>query len=360
MVGLKLNHVSKRGPCPLIFKRILFMCERAVVSNSNGCLHYSDVRMSKHDGESNQQRFDCLSNRLFWRRSEKTSKLRVTGLREGNSPVTDEFPAQRVSNAESVSIWWRHHVVRQLCLGVSRLHVVLALGEVWTGIHVLGVMAIHSIYKIRILSEGNVNINIDTQKKLWQNKILSRISYKLHVGTLSKRNTLVLHMYWEDVPKIFSHESTWLLCISIMVRSRNLSFLKVVFVKNWFQSSLHIRVHRTFVTAEVKYRCNKISVFNITTKWKRMLRSHNESCAKMSLVKTWPPVFVALWDGNGWASFTYMRELESTNAASQVQYASHQFIWRKMIREYELCGICDIVNKILAMEYWLSITLVTS
>ena len=27
----------------------------------------------------------------------------------GNSPVTGEFPTQRVSNAENVSIWWRHH-----------------------------------------------------------------------------------------------------------------------------------------------------------------------------------------------------------------------------------------------------------
>ena len=25
------------------------------------------------------------------------------------SPVTGEFPAQMVSNAENVSIWWRHH-----------------------------------------------------------------------------------------------------------------------------------------------------------------------------------------------------------------------------------------------------------
>ena len=27
------------------------------------------------------------------------------------SPVTGEFPAQRASNAENVSIWWRHHVM---------------------------------------------------------------------------------------------------------------------------------------------------------------------------------------------------------------------------------------------------------
>ena len=31
---------------------------------------------------------------------KKTSKLRVTGLCAGNSPVTGEFPAQRVINAE--------------------------------------------------------------------------------------------------------------------------------------------------------------------------------------------------------------------------------------------------------------------
>ena len=32
----------------------------------------------------------------------KTSKLRVTGLCGGNSPVTGEFPAQMASNAENV------------------------------------------------------------------------------------------------------------------------------------------------------------------------------------------------------------------------------------------------------------------
>ena len=29
--------------------------------------------------------------------------------RMGNSPGTGEFPAQMDSNAENVSIWWRHH-----------------------------------------------------------------------------------------------------------------------------------------------------------------------------------------------------------------------------------------------------------
>ena len=42
----------------------------------------------------------CLLNRLFRPSSKKTSKLRVTGLCVGNSPVTGEFPTQRASNAE--------------------------------------------------------------------------------------------------------------------------------------------------------------------------------------------------------------------------------------------------------------------
>ena len=33
----------------------------------------------------------------------------ISGLCEGNSPVTGEFPAKRARNVENVSIWWRHH-----------------------------------------------------------------------------------------------------------------------------------------------------------------------------------------------------------------------------------------------------------
>ena len=65
------------------------------------------------DSVSNHQPHDCLHNRLFGRRSKKTSKLRVTGLCVGNSPATGEFPAQMASNAENVSIWWRHHGIME-------------------------------------------------------------------------------------------------------------------------------------------------------------------------------------------------------------------------------------------------------
>ena len=51
---------------------------------------------------SNHQPHDCLLNRLFRRRSKKTSKIHVTGLCAVNSP------------AENVSIWRRHHGIRYL------------------------------------------------------------------------------------------------------------------------------------------------------------------------------------------------------------------------------------------------------
>ena len=66
-------------------------------------------RHNARDGVPNHQPHDCLLNCLFRRRSNKTSKLCVTSLCAGNSPGTGEFPAQMASNAENVSIWWRHH-----------------------------------------------------------------------------------------------------------------------------------------------------------------------------------------------------------------------------------------------------------
>ena len=75
-------------------------------SNSGNTLQW---RHNECDGVSNHQPHDCLLNRLFRRRSKETSKLRVTGLCVGNSPMTGKFPAQKASNAENVSIWWRHH-----------------------------------------------------------------------------------------------------------------------------------------------------------------------------------------------------------------------------------------------------------
>ena len=52
-------------------------------------------RHTELDGVANHQPHDRLFNRLFGHRLKKTSKLCVTGLCVGNSPVTGEFPTQR-------------------------------------------------------------------------------------------------------------------------------------------------------------------------------------------------------------------------------------------------------------------------
>ena len=71
---------------------------------------------NESDSISNHQCLDCLLNLLFRRRSKKTSKLRITGLCEGNSPVTSEFPTQRTSNVENASISWCHNDMSQNCV----------------------------------------------------------------------------------------------------------------------------------------------------------------------------------------------------------------------------------------------------
>ena len=70
-------------------------------------LHYSDVIMSPMACQITSLTSVCST--VDSGRSEKTSKLRVTGLCAGNSPVTGKFPTERAIDAENVPIWWRHH-----------------------------------------------------------------------------------------------------------------------------------------------------------------------------------------------------------------------------------------------------------
>ena len=144
---------------PMMVRLLTQMCvtrPQWVNSSSRQCIHYlfltrhdklfndekklapSPWRHNERDGVTNHRRLNCFLNRFFTHRSKKTSKLRVTGLCEGNSPVTGEFLAQRASNAENVSIWWRHHP-RTLtrCLTRSADHVTIdytklcATWELW-------------------------------------------------------------------------------------------------------------------------------------------------------------------------------------------------------------------------------------
>ena len=63
---------------------------------------------NERDGVSNHWSLYCLFNRLFRAQMKENIKAPRHWLCPGNSPVTGEFPAQRTSNAENVSIG-RHH-----------------------------------------------------------------------------------------------------------------------------------------------------------------------------------------------------------------------------------------------------------
>ena len=75
-------------------------------------LHYSDVIMSTMASQFTE--LNSPTSRVFTQPfiqaqiNENIKALRHWPL--WGWPVTGEFPAQRASNAENVSIWWRHHV----------------------------------------------------------------------------------------------------------------------------------------------------------------------------------------------------------------------------------------------------------
>ena len=106
-VCFKIPHRSYKDHEALLFFERCSNCIEICLPWSNSwpsdCYTFLNTLQWRHNGRdsvSNHQPHDCLLNRLFRRRSNKTSKLRVTGLCVGNSPETGEFPAQMASNAD--------------------------------------------------------------------------------------------------------------------------------------------------------------------------------------------------------------------------------------------------------------------
>ena len=95
-----------------LYVREHFYYKRMCPSSYKGShKHYSDVIMSAMASQITS--LTMVYSTVYLGADQKTSKLRATGLYEGNSPMTGEFPAQRASNAEKVFNWWRHH---EICL----------------------------------------------------------------------------------------------------------------------------------------------------------------------------------------------------------------------------------------------------
>ena len=102
---------------PPIFNpnELIYIRNKNISFKENVCVlipisfHYNDVIMRAMASQIISLTFVYLTV-YSGCRSKKTSKLHVTGLCEGNSPVNCAFPTQRASNTENASIWWCHHV----------------------------------------------------------------------------------------------------------------------------------------------------------------------------------------------------------------------------------------------------------
>ena len=93
-----LNTVSFSICCLKHLRQTTFFSDVTHVIYMQVIPHYSEVIMSTMASQITSLAIVYL-----------TVHSGVTSLCEGNSLVTGEFPSQRASNAENVSIWWRHH-----------------------------------------------------------------------------------------------------------------------------------------------------------------------------------------------------------------------------------------------------------
>ena len=73
-----------------------------------GCHNTLHWRHNDHDGVSNHQLHGCLLNVLFGSQIKENTKAPRHWPLCGEFTSPGEFPAQRATNAENISIWWRH------------------------------------------------------------------------------------------------------------------------------------------------------------------------------------------------------------------------------------------------------------
>ena len=115
----------QRAQPTISVKKIVVVNHRDIYFSSRGWAEilprtgeFSDIVLFQLKNNTHVSNHRHLLCRLFRRTSKKTSKLRVTGLCEGNLPVIGGFPSQRASYAENVSIWWRFMPCQSLQISV--------------------------------------------------------------------------------------------------------------------------------------------------------------------------------------------------------------------------------------------------
>ena len=143
-------------------RNILISTQETLIFWGNGLFNGSALqwRHNERDGISTHQPHDCLLNRLLGCIWNKTSKLRVTGLCEGNSPLTGEFPAQRASNSagdkplsEPMMVRLRTHICVTRPQWVNEEPACLEM--VWNSYHLMTIFGYWCLSRTPGLLQGN-------------------------------------------------------------------------------------------------------------------------------------------------------------------------------------------------------------
>ena len=104
-----MGYYTKNEWRPICF---IWLCKVSVYGRQRYLCHHSDVIMSA-------MAFQIIAvsivySTFFQSADQKISKLRVTGLCEGNSPAAGQFPGQTASNAENVSTCMQHYALTKM------------------------------------------------------------------------------------------------------------------------------------------------------------------------------------------------------------------------------------------------------
>ena len=109
------NHIASKVWDEITYPLPNFICGTVEVWEWIGnfiphcILHYNDVIMSAMASQITSP--TIVYSTVYWgtdeRKLQSSSSLAFV---QGIPPVTGEFPTQRASKAEKVSIWWCHHV----------------------------------------------------------------------------------------------------------------------------------------------------------------------------------------------------------------------------------------------------------
>ena len=111
MLGLKLNYDGERGILPLQLRYTIRIMTAVCIMSP---LLWFGTGWPSFSNDL-QTDITVTSKWALWRLKSPASLLFTQPYIQGqikesiNSPVTGEFPAQMASNAENISIWWRHH-----------------------------------------------------------------------------------------------------------------------------------------------------------------------------------------------------------------------------------------------------------